>query len=145
MSQGQQVSGTKEYIDERWFKEFDGKVTLMGVKCGTCKKVFFPKKEVCPVCFDGELREEPLSMRGKLHTFSRTEIGVTGLEVPYVYGFIDLPEGIKLFGLITDCEPWDKVLRVGMEMEIFVTTVRKDPSDKEIVAYKFRPLGGKQA
>lgn len=145
MPLGKEVSEGREYIEERWFKEFEGRVSLVGVQCDTCKKVFFPRKEVCPVCFEGELKEVPLSMQGKLHTFSRTEMGVTGLDVPYVYGFIDLPEGIKLFGLITDCEPWDQVLKVGMEMEVFITAIRKDHSGREVVAYKFRPAGGNQS
>jgi uncharacterized OB-fold protein len=36
---------------------------------------------------------------------------------PYVIGFIDLPEGIKLFSMLTDCEPAEKTLKIGMEME----------------------------
>lgn len=132
----------KEYLDDRWFAEFDGKVGLAGVKCKTCNKAFFPPKQVCPECFYGELELHRLSMRGTLHTFSRSDMGVAGLETPYVFGFIDLPEKIKLFGLITDCDPYDRNLKIGMEMEIYIDTVRKEPSGKEITAYKFRPAGG---
>ncbi len=139
MSRGQPAGG-KEYIDERWFRESNGQIVLSGVRCERCGKVFFPKKEVCPLCFDGELKEVPVSMGGKLHTYSRSDMGVAGLDAPYVFGFIDLPEGIKLFGLITECEPWDKILKIGMDMEVFISPIRKDPAGKEIIAYKFRPI-----
>ncbi len=131
----------KAYIDDRWFTEGAGGVSLAGVRCGRCDKVFFPKKEVCPLCYDGELTDVPLSMRGVLHTFTRSEMGVAGLKPPYVFGFIDLPEGIKLFGLITECDPWDKVLRIGMPMDVVVAPIRRDSSGREIVAYQFRPAG----
>jgi benzoylsuccinyl-CoA thiolase BbsA subunit len=132
----------RKYIDDRWFRESDGKLSLVGTRCGKCRKVFFPAKEVCPDCFDGELAVEPLSMRGRLHTFSRSDMGVDGIEVPYVFGFLDLPENIKLFGMITDCDPWDEVLKIGMEMEVYIAPVRRDGKGNELVAYKFRPLRG---
>ena len=135
----ERVNEGKGYIDDRWFMEAGGKVTLAGVRCRQCERVFFPKKEVCPLCYDGELTDVPLSMRGTLHTFTRSEMGVAGLKAPYVFGFVDLPEGIKLFGLIVDCDPWDKVLQIGMAMDVFVAPIRRDPSGKEIVAYQFRP------
>lgn len=138
----QTAAPKRKYIDDRWFRELEGKVLLVGTKCGNCGKMFFPAKEVCPDCFDGKLTEEPLSMRGRLHTFSRSDMGVEGIEVPYVFGFLDLPENIKLFGMITDCDPWDEVLKIGMEMEVYIAPVRRDRAGNELVAYKFRPLKG---
>jgi len=80
-----------------------------------------------------------LSRKGKLHTFSRSHMGPAGIRTPFTIGFIDLPEGIKLFSLLTDCDPWDKVLGVGMEMEMVIETIREDEEGNEIVGYKFRP------
>lgn len=137
-----EASPKKKYIDDRWFRESEGGVFLVGTKCGDCGRISFPAKEVCPDCFSGELETEPLSMRGKLHTYTRSDMGVPGIEAPYVFGFIDLPEKIKLFGMITDCDPWDEVLKIGMDMEIYIATVRKDQAGGEIVGYKFKPLRG---
>lgn len=133
-------SGERKYIEEGWFKDSSEGVVLLGNRCEACKKVFFPKKYVCPECFDGELREVPLSKKGKLHSYTLSVMGIPGMETPYVVGFIDLPEGIKLFSVIKDCEPWDKVLKIGMEMEMVIGKIRRDESGNEIISYQFRPV-----
>jgi benzoylsuccinyl-CoA thiolase BbsA subunit len=140
MSWDQQYSGKGNFIEEGWFKDSAEGVVLVGSRCETCKKVFFPKKEVCPECFSGELKEVSLSKKGKLHSFTLSVIGIPGMETPYVVGFVDLPEGIKLFSVITDCEPWDKVLKIDMEMEMVIGRIRKDEAGNEILSYKFRPI-----
>ena len=52
-----QYSGKGKFIEEGWFKDSADGVALMGSRCEACRKVFFPKKEVCPNCFDGELKD----------------------------------------------------------------------------------------
>lgn len=127
-------------IEEGWFKDFGEGLALTGGRCLACQKVFFPPKPVCPACFNSEKQEVPLSKRGKLHAFALSHMGPPGIPKPYVIGFVDLPEGIRLFSLITQCEPWDKVLRMDMEMEMVFETIRRDEEGNEIVGYKFRPV-----
>jgi uncharacterized OB-fold protein len=69
-------------------------------------------------------------------------MGPSGLPTPYLIGFIELPEGIKLFSLLTQCDPWEQVLKVGMEMEMVIETIRQDEEGNEIVGYKYRPSKG---
>lgn len=139
---GSQYSGKGTFIEEAWFKDSAEGMVLMGSRCEACKKVFFPKKEVCPNCFDfdGELKEVPLSKRGKLHSYALSVMGPPEMETPYVISFIDLPEGLKLFSVLTDCEPWDEVLQIGMEMEMVIGKIKQDESGTEILSYKFRPI-----
>ena len=135
-----QYSGKGTFIEEGWFKDSADGVALMGSRCEACRKVFFPKKEVCPNCFDGELKDVPLSKRGRLHTYALSVLGPPEMEKPYVIGFIDLPEGIKLFSVLTDCEPWDEVLKIDMEMEMVIGKIKQDEYGNEIISYKFRPI-----
>ena len=135
-----QYSGKGKFIEEGWFKDSADGVVLMGSRCETCKKSFFPKKLVCPECFDGELKEVPLNRKGKLHTYALSVMGPSEMEKPYVIGFIDLPEGIKLFAILTDCEPWDEVLKIDMEMEMVTGKIKEDEYGNEIIRYKFRPI-----
>ena len=137
---GNQYSGKGKLIEERWFKDSPEGMVLMGSRCEKCKKTFFPKKLVCPHCFDGELKEVPLSRKGKLHTYALSVMGPSDMEKPYVIGFIDLPEGIKLFAILTDCEPWDEVLKVNMEMEMVISKIKEDEYGNSIRSYKFRPV-----
>lgn len=134
----------KKFIEEGWFNDFGQGAALTGGRCPACGKVYFPVKQVCPDCFEAEQQKVPLSRKGRLHTFARSHVGPSGIPTPYVIGFIQLLEGIKLFSLLTQCEPWEKVLTVGMEMEMVIETVRRDEEGTEIIGYKFRPVMGKK-
>jgi uncharacterized OB-fold protein len=135
-----QHNGEGRFIEEGWFKKFAEGMVLVGSRCEACKKVFFPKKEVCPDCFEGELKEIPLSKRGKLHSYTISFMSLPGMKIPYAVGFIELPEGIKLFSILTDCKPYERVLKVDMEMEMVIEKIKQDESGNEILGYKFRPV-----
>ncbi len=130
----------EKFIEEGWFKETPEGTFLLGSECQDCGMVSFPQKRVCPNCFDGELKEVPLSKKGKLHTYALSIMGPPGIEKPYVMGFIDLPEGIKLYSLLTECQPWDEVLKVDMEMEMVIEKIKEDQEGNDIIGYKFRPV-----
>lgn len=129
----------RRFIEEGWFRDFGEGPTLAGGRCEACGKLSFPVKRVCPACFDERQREVPLSRKGTLHTFAVSHMGPPGIDKPYVIGFVDLPEGIKLFSLLTQCEPWDAVLSIGMEMEMVLEGIGRDGDGNEVVGYKFRP------
>jgi uncharacterized OB-fold protein len=128
-----------KFIEKEWFSEGKEGPALVASKCDACGNVFFPKKKVCPECFDGNLNEIPLSKKGKLHTYSLAAMGPADLGKPYVMGFIDLPEGIKLYSLIVDCEPWQEVLKIGMDMELVIGKIKTDQNGNDIKGYMFRP------
>jgi uncharacterized OB-fold protein len=59
---------------------------------------------------------------------------------PYAIGYVDLPEGVRVFSILED---WDrKSLRVGMDMELTLGKFKEDKEGNEIVTYKFRPVPG---
>jgi uncharacterized OB-fold protein len=132
----------RRFIDDAWFHDFGQGLSLTGGRCPACGQTYFPTKQVCPSCFNAEQRKVPLSGKGKLHTYTRSHMGPAGIQTPFTIGFIELPEGIKLFSLLTQCDPWDEVLSVGMEMEMVIETIREDEEGNEIVGYKFRPSRG---
>ena len=136
---------TRRWIEEEWFHDFGRGMSLTGGRCPACGRIYFPTKQVCPACFAPDQEKVPFSAKGKLHTFARSHMGPSGLPTPYLIGFIELPEGIKLFSLLTQCDPWGQVLKVGMEMEMVIETIRQDEEGNEIVGYKFRPSGGKSS
>ncbi len=112
---------------------------LIGQKCARCGKLAYPRKRVCPACFSSDLDEFVLSRHGTLHTFTTTYVGPPGLPSPYTMGFLDLPERIKLMGLISVPQSAEKHLRVGMAMEIVLEKLRRDPSGEDVYCYMFRP------
>jgi uncharacterized OB-fold protein len=83
--------------------------------------------------------EVTLSRRGRLYTFTIAETGPPGFDVPYAFGYVDLPEGVRVFAPLTDCE-YDR-LEIGMELELVLGKIRQEDG-VEVIGYKFRPVQG---
>jgi len=112
---------------------------LIGSRCKNCGEYFFPFRGFCPRCFkEGGMESVPLSSRGILYTFGVVERAPLGFTAPYAVGYVDLPEGIRIYSLLTGIEL--KGLRIGMEMELVVDVIREDQAGNEIIGYKFRPV-----
>ncbi|MDH5816173.1 MAG: Zn-ribbon domain-containing OB-fold protein [Candidatus Nezhaarchaeota archaeon] len=114
---------------------------LMGNKCSSCNKVFFPPRLVCPHCGSVKLDECKLPEKGRLVDYTVVYSAPKGYEtvIPYVIGLVELENGVKVVAPITDVDV-DEV-KEGMEVEL---TIRKLPEQLEggmiCYTYKFRPV-----
>lgn len=115
---------------------------MVAQKCATCGTIAYPKKRVCPECFGAELDDLVLSKNGTLHTFTVTHLGPPELPTPYILGFIDLPEGLKVMAQILADDPLDHGLRVGDAMDVVLARLRTDPDGVDVYSYKFQQAGG---
>lgn len=124
-------------INEKWFTQTPQGLALAGSRCRSCGRVYFPRKRVCPQCFQiDQMEEVALSRRGRLYTFTVAEAGPPGFPVPYAFGYVDLPEGVRVFSLL---EGDPEALEIGMELEMAVGPIREE-NGMAIIAYKFRPV-----
>src|SRR4030042_4468186 len=111
---------------------------LVAGRCSNCGKTVFPKKEICPSCFDkGEVREIPLSQRGKLVTFTIVRRSLGAKKLPYALGYIETPENLRIFAPLEGCD-FDR-LTIGMEMEV-VFEEEELEEGRKFTIYKFRPV-----
>ena len=116
------------------------KPCLLGSRCKGCGKMAFPPRSVCSDCYGEELERVPLSAKGQLYTYTIIGYPPPGLTAPYAIGYVDLPEGVRVFSILTE---WDqRGLKVGMEVELVLDKFRDDKEGNEILTYKFRPLQG---
>ncbi|MBI2869036.1 MAG: OB-fold domain-containing protein [Chloroflexi bacterium] len=119
----------------------DGSYYLLGNKCEACGNVYFPQRFICTTCFrDDTLREVPLSRQGRLYSYSITRrefLAPPGFTVPYAFGYIDLPEGVRVLARLKEWEP--DLLRVDLLMEIGVETVGQDKTGNPVIGYFFKP------
>jgi uncharacterized OB-fold protein len=119
------------------------KPQLIGSRCLLCGEVFFPKKTygICTHCQSKDLEEIRLSRRGRIYSFTvvmqRPPEYYKG-PVPYAEGFVELPEGVRVETLFTDCNFND--LKVGMEVEMVIERLHEDEEGNEIMVFKFRPV-----
>jgi len=110
---------------------------LLGTQCKSCRQIFFPRRESCINCFCEDLEEVPLSRKGKLYTFTISYMPVYHFNPPHAMGYVELPEGIRIFAPL---KGWDKKgLKIGMEMELIVDKLWED-DENEIIGYKFNPV-----
>lgn len=114
---------------------------IIGSKCKVCERYFFPKRVICPYCYKEVVQETELSKKGKLYSFTIIEsekAAPPGFKVPYAFGYIDLPEGVRVLSLLTD---WKRDhLRLDMDMEVVIEKLLDDPEGNEVYGYKFRPV-----
>ncbi|MFB0563838.1 MAG: Zn-ribbon domain-containing OB-fold protein [Candidatus Lokiarchaeia archaeon] len=139
MSESQSEFGDlKEFLPGTLSKPLNSESLLVGSKCQNCGKVFFPKKRLCTNCYTWDKMEETtLSKKGKI--FSWTVSSMYGLP-PIPFGYVDLPEGIRLFTQFTDCDPCEQNLNIGMDVEMVVQKMWDQFFTKEFVGYKFKPI-----
>jgi len=133
-------------ITEGLFTWSDGEPHLIGGRCKSCGSYFFPRNYVLhkPGCRYGEVEEVLLSRRGKLRSYTwhyyqpPAPFRSTDPFVPYGIGLVELPEGIRVFGIMTGCELKD--LRTGIDVELVIEKLYNDEEGNEYLTWKFRPV-----
>ncbi|MCJ7593554.1 MAG: Zn-ribbon domain-containing OB-fold protein [Desulfobacterales bacterium] len=111
---------------------------LLGSRCQECAQVFFPPRSICSKCFNTKWDRVPLSRKGKLYTYTIIGYPAPGLSAPYAVAYIDLPEGIRVFSILTGWK--EKELEKGMDMEMVIERFKEDERGNVILTYKFRPI-----
>ena len=129
---------TQKPLQEGLFEEADGKQVLAATRCRACGQVLFPRKERCLNCLSEDVETIKLSRRGALYTYTTVYLPSEHFEPPYTVGWIELPEGLRVFSQIRGFQ--ERPLRIGLEMEMQVETLWQD-EDTETVGYIFRPAG----
>ena len=112
---------------------------LMGGKCASCGALSFPKRKVCGECLAMEIVDAPLSSEGVLYSYSLVHQAPKGWDLPYVLGYVDLPEGIRILSHI---EGALDQLRVDGNVQLGVGRVGTDPVGNVLMSFIFKPGEG---
>ena len=114
---------------------------LKGSKCNNCGYIAFPPRRVCPICIRANTMEEiALGSRGKLDSFVVVRQAPIGFVAPYMLGVVQIPDGPKVFSLITGCEMRDDALTIGQEMELIINKISEDGEGNDVIGWKFKPV-----
>lgn len=119
---------------------------LLGSRCLSCATTYFPRSPVCrnPACDDKRIGDCTLSPRGTLWSYTiqfykpPPPARFDEPFAPYGVGLIDLPEGIRILGMMSTGRPEE--LRVGIEVELVLETLHHNENGDEVVTWKFRPV-----
>ncbi|MBU2548299.1 MAG: OB-fold domain-containing protein [Proteobacteria bacterium] len=112
--------------------------SLLANKCRACGQTFFPKADLCLSCSHDVLDEVVLGRQGVLYSWTIAHMPASRFMPPYAMGYVDLPEGVRVFAPLIMEE--NRPFRTGMDMGLVIEPLWIE-GDREVVGYKFRSLG----
>jgi uncharacterized protein len=112
---------------------------LRTAACEACARLHFPASETCPYCGSDACRERLAGRTGTLflHTaISSRPPGYRG-ELPFGFGVVELPEGLRVVTRLTESDP--SRLRFRQMMRLVVTPLFIDDDGTAVISYAYAP------
>lgn len=132
-------------VAEGLFRLTNDGAALVGSQCTGCGMRYFPKSLSCrnPQCEAKSVEETLLSRCGHLYSYTVQAYRPPALFrmepwEPYAIGLVELPEGLRVMGMLTDCDHND--IEIDMPLEVVVEPLYRDESGQDVLTYKFSPL-----
>jgi uncharacterized OB-fold protein len=123
----------------RFWREIPYRYQMIGTRCSSCEKVFFPPRSLCPNCRRaGKVEELTLSGSGEIVTYTVVRVAPEGFEreAPYVVAIVQLDEGPRITSQVVDCEPED--VAIGSRVRAVFRKINDEgPAGAIYYGYKF--------
>lgn len=117
-------------------READGTPRLVGSACGACGTKVFPPVHVCPECMSEDVHETDLSTEGSLYSWSVVHVAPANWKVPYIAGYVDLADGVRVFAHVTGAD----AQTLSMDMPVKLTmAILGDDDGVPVESYAFTP------
>ena len=114
----------------------DGTARLIGTECADCATKLFPPVHVCPDCMSENVGEIELSSDGTLYSWSVVHVAPPNWRVPYIAGYVDLPDGVRVFTHVVGADPAG--LEMDMPVSLTIATLGED-AGAPVESYAFTP------
>jgi uncharacterized OB-fold protein len=111
---------------------FTDEPRLLGSHCNDCDGYHFPRHQTCPYCSSDNVDPTELSTTGTLWSWTAVTAAPPGYEaeVPFGFGVVELPEGIRVITRLTESDP--AALQHAQPMRLTLSTLHDD-----VVTYAF--------
>jgi uncharacterized OB-fold protein len=118
----------------------DGGPRLLGGRCHSCGEHHFPVAACCPYCSGEDVAEVTLSETGTLWAWTAVTAPPPGYRgtVPFGFGVVELPEGIRVVTRISEPEP--SRLRSGQAMSLDIVALHDGDDGQPVVTFAFAPV-----
>jgi len=120
----------------RALDEKDGKLVQMANKCKDCGKTAYPVTELCQFCSSENVEKVPLSTTGTLFAYSITRVPVGKYKPPIIGGYVDLPEGTRVFGQI---RAKAEEVKTGMKLKTETGVIWTEKDGTDVYGYYYVP------
>jgi len=128
----------------RFWRENPSRYNLMGFKCNSCGRQFFPMRVICPFCHRksvGKIERVRLSSEGTVFSFTEVHEGLEelGKQTPYMIAMVELAGGVRVTGQVADCDPCS--VKIGDRVRVTLRKLSEEGRGGIIhYGYKFVPL-----
>ena len=110
---------------------------LIGGRCRKCQALSFPRAVVCTDCLSEDIETVHLATEGMLYSYSVVHQAPKGWAVPYVLGYIDLADKVRV---LTHIDVAPEKIAIGMPMRLAVGVVGADASGAPLSSYTFTAI-----
>lgn len=124
----------------RNWREYPQRYRLEAAKFKKSGKTYFPPRSVDPETGDTEYEIVNLPNLGKVVTYTviRVAPSMWGDESPYALAVVELTDGTRIFGQLTDCDVEE--VKIGMEVRIEFRRIQTEEHHGVLsYGYKFVP------
>ncbi len=131
---------TSEPFTIEQFYKFLAQGKLMAGKCTQCGKTHLPPRPLCDNCYSQTFTWTQMPNKGKLLTYTVIHVAPEQFQddAPYAVGIIQLENGSKLPGRITDLP--DDQLKIGMNLTVDFKECSNTQPWPQWPRYCFKPL-----
>jgi uncharacterized OB-fold protein len=127
-------------FDKDLFIEKDNEIRLRGSECPNCSRRFFPPKARCPECFQSGLSSVALDTMGTLYSYTTVYIPSRNFKPPYTVGYVELDEGVRVFGQVRVRE--GEPLTIGSSIKVVIDYLWNRSDGEGVSGYLFEPVSG---
>jgi uncharacterized OB-fold protein len=109
---------------------------LLGGACRACGARSFPRAAVCTDCLSIDVETLALPSEGRLYSYSVVHQAPKGWDVPYVLGYVDLPDGLRVLAHIA-APP--AAIAIDQQVRRALGVVGTDAAGAPLSTYTFVP------
>lgn len=112
---------------------------LLAARCPSCAGLHFPAGETCPYCGSDGCHVEAIGAEGRLSLWTAVRTAPPGYRgpVPYGFGVVDLPEGLRVVSRLASAEV--ERLREGQAVDLVVEPLFTNDAGDEVLSFAYAP------
>ena len=114
---------------------------LLAGLCGSCGEHHFPAAEICPYCGSDDVSSDRVGATGVIYLHTIVNTAPPGYEgpVPYGFGLVDLPEGLRIVTRLVADDLG--TLREGLPVELVVEPLFQNEDGDAVLSWAYAPAG----
>ena len=123
--------GEPQKFQEGLFEVEGDAVRLIGSRCTSCGRVVYPAAKSCLDCSHEEVEPLKLGNTGKLYAYTTVHMPIPHFPPPFNVGYIELPEGLRIFAPIAE----GTELKVGLPVRLVPAVLWRE-GETDVLGYR---------